>query len=95
MLIPRSIRYAAAPIGNLRWQAPSPPVQNNTHVTQAVQQPPVCPQSGAAKTPAVYGFNSGAGDEDCLFLNLYAPPSAQNLPVFLWIRMVNAILEGY
>ncbi|KAJ5103608.1 carboxylesterase family protein [Penicillium argentinense] len=84
----KSIRYAAPPIGNLRSQAPAPPVQNNTQVTQAMKQPPVCPQSGAAKTPTVYGFNSYAGDEDCLLLNLYAPPGARDLPVFLWIRTV-------
>ncbi|KAF7177783.1 hypothetical protein CNMCM7691_006217 [Aspergillus felis] len=55
-------------------------------VIPAVDQPPICPQSGAAGTPAIYGFNSGPGDEDCLFLNVYAPPGATNLPVFVWIH---------
>ena len=80
-----SIRYAAPPIGQLRWQAPQNPARNNT-IIQAVAQPPLCPQSGAAQTPAIYGFNSGPGDEDCLFLNVYAPPDAKNLPVIVWIR---------
>jgi len=26
------------------------------------------------------------GDEDCLFLNVYAPPNAQNLPVLVYIH---------
>ncbi|PWY92926.1 carboxylesterase family protein [Aspergillus heteromorphus CBS 117.55] len=82
----KSIRYAAPPVGKRRWQAPVPPLQNNTQITLAVDQPPVCPQSGAAGTPYVYGFNSGPGDEDCLYLNLYAPPNATNLPVLLWIH---------
>ena len=85
------IRYAAAPVGKLRWQAPqTPPLSENNSIIPAIAQPPICPQSGAAKTPAIYGFNSGPGDEDCLFLNLYAPPNAKNLPVILWIRRSHA-----
>jgi hypothetical protein len=82
----RSIRYASPPVGQLRWQPPRPPAKNNGRIIPAVDQPPVCPQSGAAGTPAIYGFNSGPGDEDCLFLNVYAPSGASDLPVFVWIR---------
>lgn len=31
------------------------------------------------------GFNY-TGDEDCLFLSVYAPQNKTNLPVFVWIR---------
>ncbi|PYI00819.1 carboxylesterase family protein [Aspergillus sclerotiicarbonarius CBS 121057] len=82
----KSIRYAAPPVGKRRWQAPEAPLQNNSQITLAVDQPPVCPQSAAAGTPYVYGFNSGPGDEDCLYLNVYAPPNATDLPVLLWIH---------
>ncbi|KAL6713453.1 hypothetical protein ACLMJK_008918 [Lecanora helva] len=83
----RGIRYAAPPVGKLRWQAPqSPKVSKGNSIVQAVDQPPLCPQSGGAKLPAVYGFVSGPGDEDCLFLNVYAPPNRKNLPVFVWIH---------
>ena len=81
-----SIRYAAPPVGKLRWQAPRPPLHTSEQLTPAVSQPPLCPQSGAYGTPAVYGFNSGKGDEDCLYLNVYAAPDANNLPVMFWIR---------
>ncbi|KAK8065465.1 carboxylesterase family protein [Apiospora hydei] len=81
------IRYAAPPVGKLRWQAPQPPPCNcsSSNVTSAVDPPPLCPQTGAFGTPAAYGFNSGPGDEDCLYLNVYAPHDAKNLPVLMWI----------
>ena len=82
-----SVRYAAPPIGALRWQAPQAPVKNNSGVTLAVDQPPICPQTGAFGIPASYGFTSGPGDEDCLYLNVYAAPNATLLPVLVWIRM--------
>lgn len=80
-----SVRYAAPPVGSLRWQAPQPPTGNGSLVS-AVEQPPLCPQTGGYGLPEVYGFNSSLGDEDCLFLNIYAAPNASNLPVFVWIR---------
>ncbi|KAI1383645.1 putative carboxylesterase [Hypoxylon trugodes] len=82
----KSVRYAAPPVGKLRWQAPQPPVWDNNRSTPAVDQPPLCPQTGAFGVPAAYGFNSGPGDEDCLYLNVYAAPNATNLPVLLWIH---------
>ncbi|GIJ89467.1 hypothetical protein Asppvi_008409 [Aspergillus pseudoviridinutans] len=82
----KDIRYASPPVGQLRWQPPRPPAKNTSQIIPAVDQPPICPQSGAAGTPVIYGFNSGPGDEDCLFLNVYAPPGASDLPVFAWIR---------
>lgn len=32
-------------------------------------------------------YRSYVGSEDCLFLNVYAPQHANNLPVFVFIRM--------
>ncbi|KAJ5279973.1 hypothetical protein N7478_005345 [Penicillium angulare] len=82
----KGIRYAAPPVGKLRWQAPQPPPVNRTSIQSAIEQPPLCPQSGGAKLPEIYGFNSALGNEDCLFLNLYAPPGAKDLPVLMWIH---------
>lgn len=81
----KSIRYAAPPVGNLRWQAPQPPTGNGSLVS-AVDQPPLCPQTGGYGLPVEFGFTSALGDEDCLFLNVYAAPNASDLPVFVWIH---------
>jgi carboxylesterase type B len=82
-----SIRYAAPPIGKLRFAAPQAPVRNRTSTIAATSNPPFCPQTGASsEIPAAYGFTSALGNEDCLFLNVYAPANAKNLPVFFWIR---------
>ncbi|KAJ3576301.1 hypothetical protein NPX13_g3753 [Xylaria arbuscula] len=82
----KSIRYAAPPIGNRRWQVPEPPIQEGSAIIPAVDQPPRCPQTGAFGVPEEYGFNSGLGNEDCLYLNVYAAPNATNLPVLVWIH---------
>lgn len=82
-----SIRYAAPPVGSLRFAAPQTPAKNRTSTIAATNDPPFCPQTGASsETPAAYGFTSALGNEDCLFLNVYAPANAKNLPVFFWIR---------
>ncbi|KAI1132223.1 Alpha/Beta hydrolase protein [Nemania abortiva] len=77
----KSIRYAAPPTGSLRWQTPQPPLYDGGYITRAVDQPPLCPQTGAYGVPKAYGFNSGSGNEDCLYLNIYAAPNATDLPV--------------
>lgn len=52
-------------------------------VTQATELGPICPQNfpSAPGIPFIPG-----GDEDCLFLNVFAPPGAKNLPVLVWIH---------
>ncbi|KAJ4988308.1 carboxylesterase 2 [Stagonosporopsis vannaccii] len=79
-----SIRFAAPPTGSLRWQAPQPPPVNRTSVVPATNISAACPHS----------LRSGLGfralpshmDEDCLFLNVYAPQNASDLPVLVWIH---------
>jgi len=81
------IRYAAPPLGNLRFAAPQSPPVNRTAPIPALTDAPACPQTGAGiETPKAYGFGSALGDEDCLYLNVYAPSNATDLPVFFWIR---------
>jgi len=82
------IRYARAPTGALRWSAPKTP-DTESETLQATSQPPKCFQfslrSGSNNTsPGVSGPS-----EDCLFLNVYSPPSSSHkkkLPVLVWIH---------
>jgi carboxylesterase type B len=53
-----------------------------TSIIPAGEPPPRCPQ--ADKAP--FHYYSWQGDEDCLFLNVYAPKNAKDLPVFVWIH---------
>ena len=76
-----SIRYAAPPVGALRWQTTQPPPVNRTTV-QATTFGPNCPQS----FPSVGAAGFVLGNEDCLYLNVYAPANASNLPVFVYIH---------
>ncbi|KAK8081064.1 carboxylesterase [Apiospora hydei] len=41
----KGIRYAAPPVGKLRWQRPQTPAENRSEVMQATENPPQCPQT--------------------------------------------------
>ncbi|KAF7929047.1 hypothetical protein BELL_0312g00060 [Botrytis elliptica] len=83
----KGIRYAAPPTGALRWQKPQSPAVNRTSTIKATAFPPRCPQSLNAPMAANYNFTeSGLGNEDCLFLSVWASPNATNLPVMVWIH---------
>jgi len=78
------IRYAAPPIGGLRWRAPLPPKANREQVLEANVLPPRCPQGPQAPIAPSYNYT---GSEDCLFLSVYSPANATGpLPVFLWMH---------
>lgn len=73
----KGIRYAAPPLGSLRWQAPQAPEVNRTLVPLVADTPgPACPQVLSAKPGASAVFIPG--NEDCLFLNVYSPAAASN-----------------
>lgn len=85
----RAIPYAAAPIGDLRWRAPRPPVSWEGARETLVDARP-CPQltnainANGAKPGQLFGV------EDCLTLDIYAPADALEsdapLPVMVWIH---------
>ncbi|KAL0936896.1 carboxylesterase family protein [Colletotrichum truncatum] len=80
----RGIRYAAPPVGALRWQPPQPPspdLFNGT--TAATEFGSICPQNFPV-FPGLPPFIPAS--EDCLFLNVYAPPNAKDLPVMVYIH---------
>ncbi|USP82825.1 carboxylesterase type B [Curvularia clavata] len=80
----KGIRFAAPPVGSLRWQAPKSPESNRSAVISAADEGPTCPQSPVA--PARGGAQGITGSEDCLFLNVFAPQNATDLPVLVWIH---------
>ncbi|KAG7277862.1 hypothetical protein CRUP_001314 [Coryphaenoides rupestris] len=92
----RGIRYAAAPVGPLRWVPPTKPLCGNG-VADASRFRSVCPQlrplSKAGKL---------VGHEDCLFVNVWTPTlqADAKLPVMVWIHGGSLIVlsggeEGY
>ncbi len=90
----RGIPFAAAPVGDLRWRAPRPPADFEG-TFEALAFGPRCPQVSNALDQGE-GRDPGAlvGDEDCLHLNIYAPPfdpgavpfGDERLPVMVWIH---------
>ena len=75
------IPYAAPPVGNLRWAAPTPPAPW-TVTRQATSYSAYCPQGFSE-------IGAGGGAEDCLYLNVQVPANAtasSNLPVMVWIH---------
>jgi len=88
------VPYAQAPVDELRWKAPRP-VQTWEGVRDAVELSPVCTQYGGIMGDcSPLQFGKPTGEEDCLFLNLWAPafspdsiPSGrEQLPVMVWIH---------
>ncbi|PVI00985.1 alpha/beta-hydrolase [Periconia macrospinosa] len=79
----RGIRFAAAPTGNLRWQAPTVPNSNRSSVLDASSFGPACPQTGSG---GKVGQSIPGSSEDCLFLSVYAPRNASKLPVMVWVH---------
>ncbi len=79
------IPFAQPPVGPLRWRAPQPPTPW-TEPREALHYGHACAQPS---TPLLgEGEREGqvAGDEDCLTLNVFAPPKAEKLPVMFWIH---------
>ena len=83
------IPYAAAPVGDLRWRAPQPAAAWTTP-RPATELGPTCLQNLSLDAQVGRrGTGPLLGQEDCLTLNVYAPPAAaagQGRPVMVWIH---------
>jgi len=88
------IPFAKPPVGELRWKAPRPP-ESWTEPFQALHVGDMCTQSPSQLTTGlIKEGNLVAGNEDCLYLNVWAPPyspdnvpsDADRLPVMFWIH---------
>ncbi|OBK20314.1 carboxylesterase [Mycobacterium asiaticum] len=81
----KGIRYAAPPVGHLRFRAPQPP-ERATEVADATEFGPACPQPVVPKMPLDLGAARG---EDCLRVNIWAPAMAEpgaGKPVMVWLH---------
>jgi para-nitrobenzyl esterase len=83
----RAIPFAQPPAGDRRW-TPAQPADSWTGERLAVVPPPPCSQMANGLSADLLGVDAGelAGQEDCLYLDVYAPPNAQDLPVMVWIH---------
>ena len=76
----QGVPYAAPPVDDLRFAAPSPPVPRTT-IYEATHLRPACPQ-----LEGPYPIPEGQS-EDCLHLNIYTPEEAPSpLPVMVYIH---------
>lgn len=80
----RGIRYAQAPIGDLRWKPPVPPADwKGMH--PAIEFGPACMQV-VTTSNSIYADTFPQVSEDCLFLNVWKPANASKAPVMVWIH---------
>ena len=79
----KGIPYASPPVGEARWKAPIP-APRWAGTRKAVEFGPACYQP-AIKVKTVYSRDPLPMSEDCLTLNIWAPASTRNAPVFFWI----------
>ncbi|MGA9676073.1 MAG: carboxylesterase/lipase family protein [Mycobacterium sp.] len=81
----KGVRYAAAPVGDLRFRAPEPP-ERWTEVADATAFGPACPQPPIPNVPLDLGAPQG---EDCLSLNIWASSDTRpgdRKPVMVWLH---------
>ncbi len=87
------IPYAEPPVGGLRWRAPVP-ARRWRGVREALRAGPACPQHGSRLNGLPIPADAVGGDEDCLYLNVYArrrgpeevPRGDGRRPVLVWIH---------
>ena len=81
----RNIPFAAAPVDDLRW-APPKAVRSWRGERDATKNGPSCPQPMLPGDLPNSGGANGPVSEDCLQLNVFAPPGATKAPVMVWIH---------
>jgi para-nitrobenzyl esterase len=89
----RGLPFAAPPVGDLRWREPQP-VAPWSAVRLAATVGASCPQTVGPSLEG--GGDPSPLDEDCLFLNVFAPASARGatLPVMVWIHGGALVIGG-
>ena len=90
----KGIPFAQPPVGDLRWKAPRPP-EPWAETLETLYYGNMCTQpAGLLTGGSDAGPDDVVGEEDCLYLNVWAPPYVkekvpsgdQRLPVMFWIH---------
>ena len=88
----RAIPFAKPPVGDLRWRAPRPE-EAWSAPRISTKAAPWCPQELSAMDGVDKAkFGQVTGQEDCLYLDVYAPPMTEEaaanakLPIMMWIH---------
>jgi para-nitrobenzyl esterase len=85
----KGLPFAAPPVGALRWRAPElPPAETGRH--EAIDPGEPCMQFAVVDRDDGVRAGDAIGSEDCLRLDVHAPPSVlegrSGLPVLVWIH---------
>ncbi|WP_445376620.1 carboxylesterase/lipase family protein [Niveispirillum fermenti] len=78
------IPYARPPVGLLRWKPPAD-LPAWAGVRSAVEPGAACMQP-RPRQASIYANPPARMDEDCLFLNIWAPRGAKDAPVLVWVH---------
>lgn len=82
----KGIPYASPPVGSLRWRPPAAPARWSG-VRDATEFGDSCVQLRANPAAnSIYADDTGPTSEDCLTLNIWGDPEANDAPVFVWIH---------
>lgn len=79
------IPFARAPVDALRWRPPQPPPAH-AEALVATRYARACVQPKNFLTLNEPDQQGTFGSEDCLYLNVFAPPQAEALPVMVWVH---------
>ncbi len=82
------VPYAKPPVGALRWAEPVA-MDPWEGVRDATREGNICPQSNELGTDSLF-----KADEDCLYLNIFAPRRGRGHPVLLWLHGGGAVGHG-
>lgn len=79
----KGVPYAQPPVGALRWAPPQPIKWSGERAATSFALPCLQPMRPDGK-PNGAGV-TGDSQEDCLYLNVWAPANAKKAPVMLWL----------
>ncbi len=83
----RGLRYAAAPVGDLRFKAPRPAPRWRGARRLSASTNVVCPRVAANTTESYAGDQPASDDEDCLRVNVTAPAGrGRARPVLVYLH---------